>query len=99
METIREAMDLPPSTHYSQLEKGTLIKGSVNYCGRITKAATNLGTNRAELLTCYRPSTRRDEIPGKEDGGPPPLSFPRRGDTAGGNDHGEAGEDFPIATT
>jgi hypothetical protein len=42
-------MDLPRSTYYSQLEKGTLITAD-----NLGKAATNLDINRAELLTRYR---------------------------------------------
>jgi hypothetical protein len=42
-------MELPRSTYYDQLDKGTLITAD-NLC----TAARNLGINRAELLTRYR---------------------------------------------
>ena len=42
-------MELPRSTYYDQLDKGTLITAD-NLC----TAASNLGINRAELLTRYR---------------------------------------------
>ncbi|BBZ40127.1 hypothetical protein MCNS_31900 [Mycobacterium conspicuum] len=42
-------MELPRSTFYDQLDKGTLITAD-NLC----TAARNLGINRAELLTRYR---------------------------------------------
>jgi hypothetical protein len=48
-EEIWTAMELPRSTYYDQLDKGTLITAD-NLC----VAAANLGINRAELLTRYR---------------------------------------------
>jgi hypothetical protein len=48
-EEIWTAMQLPRSTFYDQLDKGTLITAD-NLC----TAARNLGINRAELLTRYR---------------------------------------------
>ncbi len=48
-EEIWTAMELPRSTYYDQLDKGTLITAD-NLC----TAARNLGINRAELLTRYR---------------------------------------------
>lgn len=48
-EEIWTAMELPRSTYYDQLDKGTLITAD-NLC----TAAANLGLNRAELLTRYR---------------------------------------------
>jgi hypothetical protein len=48
-EEIWTAMELPRSTYYDQLDKGTLITAD-NLC----TAAGNLGINRAELLTRYR---------------------------------------------
>jgi hypothetical protein len=48
-EEIWTAMELPRSTYYDQLEKGTLITAD-NLC----TAARNLGINRAELLARYR---------------------------------------------
>jgi hypothetical protein len=48
-EEVWTAMELPRSTYYDQLEKGTLISSD-----NLTKAAANLGINRAELLTRYR---------------------------------------------
>ena len=48
-EQIWTAMELPRSTYYDQLEKGTLITAD-----NLRTAATNLGINRAELLTRYR---------------------------------------------
>lgn len=71
-ETIRKAMELPRSTYYAQLERGTLITAD-----NLRKAATNLGINRAELLTRYRlidPEEVRSLA--EEIGGPHPLSFP-----------------------
>ena len=71
-ETIRKAMELPRSTYYSQLERGTLITAD-----NLRKAAANLGINRAELLTRYRlidPEEVRSLA--EEIGGPPPLLFP-----------------------
>jgi hypothetical protein len=48
-EEIWTAMELPRSTYYDQLDKGTLVTAD-NLC----TAARNLGINRAELLTRYR---------------------------------------------
>jgi hypothetical protein len=48
-EQIWTAMELPRSTYYDQLDKGTLITAD-----NLRIAATNLGINRAELLTRYR---------------------------------------------
>ena len=48
-EEIWKAMELPRSTYYDQLEKGTLITAD-----NLRRAAANLGINRAELLTRYR---------------------------------------------
>jgi hypothetical protein len=48
-EEIWRAMELPRSTYYDQLEKGTLITAD-----HLQRVAANLGINRAELLTRYR---------------------------------------------
>jgi transcriptional regulator with XRE-family HTH domain len=48
-EEIWRAMELPRSTYYDQLEKGTLITAD-----NLQRVAANLGINRAELLTRYR---------------------------------------------
>ncbi|OBI41766.1 hypothetical protein A5707_00455 [Mycobacterium kyorinense] len=48
-EQIWTAMELPRSTYYDQLDKGTLITAD-----NLRRAAANLGINRAELLTRYR---------------------------------------------
>jgi secreted protein with Ig-like and vWFA domain len=48
-EEIWTALELPRSTYYDQLEKGTLVSAD-----NLSKAAANLGINRAELLTRYR---------------------------------------------
>lgn len=48
-EEVWKAMELPRSTYYDQLEKGTLISSD-----NLARAAFNLGINRAELLTRYR---------------------------------------------
>lgn len=48
-EEIWTAMELPRSTYYDQLEKGTLLNAD-----NLRRAAKNLGINRAELLTRYR---------------------------------------------
>jgi hypothetical protein len=48
-EEVWRAMELPRSTYYNQLEKGTLINSD-----NLRRAAANLGINRAELLTRYR---------------------------------------------
>ncbi len=42
-------MELPRSTYYDQMDKGTLITAD-----NLRTAAGNLGINRAELLTRYR---------------------------------------------
>src|SRR5271156_2513377 len=48
-EEIWTAMELPRSTYYDQLDKGTLITAD-----NLRVAAANLGINRAELLARYR---------------------------------------------
>jgi hypothetical protein len=48
-EELWTAMELPRSTYYDQLDKGTLITAD-----NLRKAAANLGINRAELLARYR---------------------------------------------
>jgi hypothetical protein len=48
-EEIWKAMELPRSTYYDQLEKGTLITAD-----NLRRVAASLGINRAELLTRYR---------------------------------------------
>jgi hypothetical protein len=48
-EEIWTAMELPRSTYYDQLDKGTLITAD-----NLRTVAANLGINRAELLTRYR---------------------------------------------
>jgi hypothetical protein len=48
-EEVWTAMELPRSTYYDQLDKGTLITAD-----NLRTAAGNLGINRAELLTRYR---------------------------------------------
>lgn len=48
-EEIWTAMELPRSTYYDQMDKGTLITAD-----NLRVAAANLGINRAELLTRYR---------------------------------------------
>jgi len=48
-EEIWTALELPRSTYYDQLEKGTLVSAD-----NLSRAAANLGINRAELLTRYR---------------------------------------------
>jgi hypothetical protein len=48
-EEIWTAMELPRSTYYDQLDKGTLITAD-----NLSTAAANLGINRADLLTRYR---------------------------------------------
>ena len=48
-EEIWTALEIPRSTYYDQLEKGTLVTAD-----NLSKAAANLGINRAELLTRYR---------------------------------------------
>jgi hypothetical protein len=48
-EEVWKAMELPRSTYYDQLDKGTLICAD-----NLNRAAANLGINRAELLTRYR---------------------------------------------
>ncbi len=53
-EEIWTAMELPRSTYYDQLDKGTLITAD-----NLRVAAANLGINRAELLTATGSSTRK----------------------------------------
>jgi hypothetical protein len=48
-EEIWTAMNSPRSTYYDQLDKGTLVTAD-----NLTRAAADLGINRAELLTRYR---------------------------------------------
>ncbi len=48
-EEIWTALELPRSTYYDQVEKGTLVSAD-----NLSKAAANLGISRAELLTRYR---------------------------------------------
>jgi hypothetical protein len=48
-EEIWTAMELRRSTYYDQLDKGTLLTAD-----NLSRAAANLGINRAELLTRYR---------------------------------------------
>ena len=48
-EEIWKAMEIPRSTYYDRLEKGTLITAD-----NLSRTAMNLGINRAELLTRYR---------------------------------------------
>lgn len=48
-EEIWTALELPRSTYYDQLDKGTLVSAD-----NLSKAGANLGINRAELLTRYR---------------------------------------------
>ena len=48
-EEIWRALELPRSTYYDQLEKGTLITAD-----NLRKAAMNLGINKVELLVRYR---------------------------------------------
>lgn len=48
-EQLRMALELPRSTYYDQLDKGTLISAD-----NLQRAAANLGINRAELLARYR---------------------------------------------
>ncbi len=73
-EQIWTAMELPRSTYYDQLEKGTLITAD-----NLRTAATNLGINRAELLTRYRfidpeeVTSLADEIGGRRVVAPPPA--------------------------
>ena len=73
-EEIWTAMELPRSTYYDQLEKGTLITAD-----NLGKAAANLGINRAELLTRYRfihseeVTSLAEEIAGRR-AVPPPLA-------------------------
>ena len=71
-EEIWNAMELRRSTYYDQLEKGTLINAN-----NLRRAATNLGINRAELLTRYR-LIEPDEIASLAEkiGGSRPLSYP-----------------------
>jgi hypothetical protein len=72
-EEIWRALELPRSTYYDQLEKGTLITAD-----NLRKAATNLGINQVELLIRYRlidPEEIRslaEEIGGSQPFGLPP---------------------------
>ena len=98
-EEIWKAMELPRSTYYDQLEKGTLITAD-----NLRRAAANLGINRAELLTRYRliepeeVASLAEEIVGQRR----PLPFPPS--RTGGNhrnghdDPGQAGDGFSIRT-
>jgi transcriptional regulator with XRE-family HTH domain len=77
-EEVWKAMELPRSTYYDQLEKGTLITAD-----NLRRAAANLGINRAELLTRYRliepeevASLAAQMISAATEGGPSPLPFP-----------------------
>jgi hypothetical protein len=71
-EEIWKAMELPRSTFYDQVEKGTLINAD-----NLRRAATNLGINRAELLTRYRLIDPEEVTSLAEDiGGPHPLLYP-----------------------
>jgi hypothetical protein len=66
-EEIWKAMELPRSTYYDQLEKGTLITAD-----NLRRVAVNLGINRAELLTRYRLIDPAEVISlAEEIGGPP----------------------------
>jgi hypothetical protein len=68
-------MELPRSTYYDELEKGTLITAD-----NLRRAAANLRINRAELLTRYR-LIDPEEVRSLADvmGGQPPLpSTPSR---------------------
>jgi hypothetical protein len=66
-EEIWKAMELPRSTYYDQLEKGTLITAD-----NLRRVAANLGINRAELLTRYRLIDPAEVISlAEEIGGPP----------------------------
>lgn len=76
-EEVWRAMELPRSTYYDQLEKGTLISAN-----NLRRAAGNLGVNRAELLTRYRLIAPEEvtslaaQIMSPTEGGQPPLSYP-----------------------
>ena len=71
-EEIWRAMELPRSTYYDQLEKGTLITAD-----NLRRAAANLGINRAELLTRYRLIDPLEVTSlAEEIGGPTPLPEP-----------------------
>ena len=61
-EKIWTAMALRRSTYYDRLEKGTLITAD-----NVSKAAANLGINRAELLTRYRFIDPEGHVAGRED--------------------------------
>ena len=71
-EQIWRAIELPRSTYYDQLEKGTLITAD-----NLRRAAANLGINRAELLTRYR-LIDPEEVKSLAEaiGGQDPLSSP-----------------------
>jgi hypothetical protein len=71
-EEIWRALELPRSTYYDQLEKGTLITAN-----NLRKAATNLGINQVELLIRYRlidPEEIRSLA--EEIGGSQPFALP-----------------------
>ena len=61
-------MELPRSTYYDQLEKGTLITAD-----NLQRVAANLGINRAELLTRYRLIDPAEVVSLAEDIGGPTL--------------------------
>jgi hypothetical protein len=71
-EEIWRALELPRSTYYDQLEKGTLISAD-----NLRKAAANLGINQVELLIRYR-LIDPDEIRSlaEEIGGSQPFALP-----------------------
>ena len=97
-EEIWKAMELPRSTYFDQLEKGTLITAD-----NLRRAAANLGINRPELLTRYRLIDPVDVTSLAEAiGGPTTLPEPpsRMGViTTARTRYGGAGERFPITTT
>jgi hypothetical protein len=71
-EEIWRALELPRSTYYDQLEKGTLVTAD-----NLRKAATNLGINQVELLIRYRlidPEEIRSLA--EEIGGSQPFALP-----------------------
>jgi transcriptional regulator with XRE-family HTH domain len=74
-EEIWKAMELPRSTYYDQLEKGSLITAD-----NLRRVAANLGINRAELLTRYR-LIQPEEVTSlaADIGGPGPLSSAQSG--------------------
>ena len=67
-EEIWSAMELPRSTYYDQLEKGTLITAD-----NLQRVAANLGINRAELLTRYGLIDPAEVVSLAEDIGGPTL--------------------------